>query len=86
MSAQSEGRQAGRQAGKGGAYCVARLLGVGKGELAIVFFASAFGLPELLTLLVIVQVKHLLGVFLISELQTDRSQVYKDRHCQGCRD
>lgn len=83
MLSQKAGKQAGREGGRGGAYCVARLLGVSKGELAIVFFASAFGLPELLTLLVIVQVKHLLGVFLISELQTDRSQVYKDRHCQG---
>lgn len=49
----------------GATYLVARLFGVGKSKLAMVFLAPALGFPELFTLLVVAQVKHLLNIFLI---------------------
>lgn len=51
------------------AYRVSRLSGVGKGKFAVVLFASAFGLPQLFTFLIITQVKHFLYVFFIFYLQ-----------------
>ena len=41
------------------------LLGTGKRELAVILLAPALGFPELFTLLVVTQVKHLLNSFLI---------------------
>lgn len=49
----------------GGAYRVPRLSGVGKSELAMILLAPALGFPELFTLLIVTQVKHLLNIFLI---------------------
>lgn len=49
-------------------YRVAGLFGVGKSELAMIFLAPALGFPELFTLLIVTQVKHLLDIFLIFHL------------------
>ena len=53
-------------------YRVSRLSGVGEGKFAVVLFASAFGLPELFTFLIITQVKHFLYVFFIFYLQNKK--------------
>lgn len=52
----------------GDMYRVAGLFGVGEGELAMIFLAPALGFPELFTLLIVTQVKHLLNIFLIFHL------------------
>lgn len=49
----------------GETYRVTRLFGVGKSELAMIFLAPALRFPELFTLLIVTQVKHLLAIFLI---------------------
>lgn len=49
----------------GETYRVAGLFGVGKSKLAVIFLAPALGFPELFTLLIVTQVKHLLNIFLI---------------------
>lgn len=53
----------------GQTYRVAGLFGVGKSKLAMIFLAPAFGFPELFTLLIVTQVKHLLNIFLIFYLR-----------------
>lgn len=49
----------------GETYRVTRLFGVGKSKLAMIFLAPALGFPQLFTLLIVTQVKHLLNIFLI---------------------
>lgn len=55
----------------GEAYRVPGLFGVGKRKLAMIFLAPALGFPELFTLLIVTQVKHLLNIFLIFHLGED---------------